>query len=71
MSHKSTKMRTIARPLRYTSEAGRKATKHSANIEALAADARQRAIERIKSDDLGPVVDDPLGALIEGARSSA
>ncbi len=60
----------MSRPVRYTSEAGREVTDRNPNIGAVAADARERAIERIKSDDLGPVVEDPLGALIDEARSS-
>ena len=61
----------MARPVRYTSKAGREATERNPNIEALAARARKRAVERIEADELGPVVEDPLGSLIDEARSSA
>ena len=68
---KATMLSFMARPIRYTSEVGREATLRNPNIEALAADARNRALERIGSDDLGPVVEDPLGALMEEPRSRA
>lgn len=60
----------MARPVRHTSEAAREATERNPNIEALAADARERAIKRIQSNELGPIVEDPLEALIDEARSS-
>ncbi len=61
----------MARPVRYASEAGREATERNQNIDGLAAAARTTAIERIKSNKLGELVEDPLGALIDEARSSA
>ena len=61
----------MARPVRYTSEAGREATQRNPNIEDLAAKARKRATEIIDSGELGGRVDDPLSVLIDEARASS
>ena len=61
----------MARPVRYTSEAGREATQRNPNIEDLAAKARMRATDLIDSGELGGRVDDPLSVLIDEARASS
>ena len=71
LSQRSTKMNLMARPVRYPTDADREAVARNSNIEALAANARKRATELIESDELGGRVDDPLGVLIEEARTSS
>lgn len=62
---------TMSRPVRYTSAEAEHAVSRNPRADAISAELRRRTIERIQSGEANEVIDDPLSALIEGARASS
>jgi len=61
----------MARPAQYPTPEDRDLVTRNPDAEAVSERLRQHTLDRIDRGETGPIVEDPLGALIEEARASS
>lgn len=61
----------MARPVRYSSPEAEDKVSRNPNADAISQRLRQKTLDRVKNEELGEVIEDPLTMLIEDARASS